>query len=60
MTTHEKIMELVQQYEQEVFKFEQKAVKAAGARARKVLSELSKLLKLRRAEIQEAKMNMKK
>ena len=35
--------------------FETKNIKAAAARARKALGELGKLVKLRRAEIQEKK-----
>ena len=36
-------------------KFESKGIKASAARARKALSELAKLTKVRRAEIQEKK-----
>jgi hypothetical protein len=44
-----------EEYLDENEKFETKGVKAAAARARKALGELSKLAKTRRAEIQDKK-----
>ena len=45
----------IQNYSQENGKFVEKGVKASATRARKALASLSKLIKLRRKEIQEAK-----
>lgn len=59
MTTHEHLVELFESYVMENQKFAEKGVKAAAARARKALAEISKLTKVRRSEIQETKNNMK-
>ena len=53
--THEQIMTEIQSYSEENQKFTEKGVKASATRARKALANLSKLIKLRRKEIQEAK-----
>ena len=53
--THEQIMPEIQNYSEENGKFTEKGVKASATRARKALASLSKLIKLRRKEIQEAK-----
>ena len=53
--THDSIMTEIQNYSQEHGKFVEKGVKASATRARKALASLSKLIKLRRKEIQEAK-----
>jgi hypothetical protein len=58
MSTHDSIQELIETYKAESAKFEDKGVKASAGRARKALSELGKLTKVRRAEIQEKKNNM--
>ena len=58
MTTHEQLVELFENYVMENQKFSEKGVKAAAARARKALADISKLTKVRRAEIQESKNNM--
>ena len=55
MTTHESLVGLFETYIQENQKFEEKGVKASAARARKALMEISKLCKVRRAEIQDSK-----
>mgnify|MGYP006443968611 CR=1 FL=1 len=55
MTTHEQLVEQFNAYVEENAKFEEKGVKAASARARKALSEFTKLAKTRRAEIQDKK-----
>ena len=55
MTTHEQIVAHYESYLAEHAKFEDKGVKAAGARARKALGEIGKMAKVRRAEIQEKK-----
>lgn len=52
--THEMILSLVETYTTESTKFES-GNKAAGTRARKALSELAKLIKTRRQEIQDKK-----
>ena len=52
---HDSIMTEIQNYSQENGKFVEKGVKASATRARKALASLSKLIKLRRKEIQEAK-----
>lgn len=59
MSTHEQLVELFETYVSENQKFTEKGVKAAAARARKALAEISKLTKTRRAEIQESKNSMK-
>ena len=53
--THESIMSEIQAYSEENGKFTEKGVKASATRARKALANLSKLIKARRKEIQEAK-----
>ena len=53
--THDAIMTAIQTYSEENGKFVEKGVKASATRARKALANLSKLIKLRRKEIQEAK-----
>ena len=53
--THEQIMTEIQSYSEENQKFTEKGVKASATRARKPLASLSKLIKARRKEIQEAK-----
>ena len=53
--THEQIMTEIQSYSEENQKFTEKGVKASATRARKALASLSKLIKARRKEIQEAK-----
>jgi hypothetical protein len=55
MTNHENLVNLFETYLSENEKFEAKGVKAAGTRARKALAELSKAVKERRKEIQDAK-----
>tara|TARA_B100001996_G_scaffold320603_1_gene264810 strand:- start:136 stop:303 length:168 start_codon:yes stop_codon:yes gene_type:complete len=45
----------IQSYSEENGKFTEKGVKASATRARKALANLSKLIKARRKEIQEAK-----
>jgi len=57
-TTHEQILELIENYKKEHESFETKGIKAAAGRARKALGELGKLTKLRRAEIQTKKNEM--
>ena len=56
--THLKIKALFEEYLAENEKFEEKGVKAASSRARKALSEMTKLAKTRRAEIQDKKNSM--
>jgi GTP cyclohydrolase I len=51
MTTHEQIVEAFNNYIAENEKFTTKGVKAAAARARKALQEMSKGAKERRKEI---------
>ncbi len=58
MTTHEQLVGLFENYVMENQKFTEKGVKAAAARARKALAEISKLTKVRRSEIQETKNSM--
>lgn len=57
-TIHEQIVAQYEAYLAEAETFDGKGVKAAAARARKALSELGKLAKARRAEIQDKKNNM--
>ena len=52
---HEQLVSAFETYLAESESFETKNVKAAAARARKALTELGKLAKTRRAEIQEKK-----
>lgn len=56
--THDMIVSLYETYVSENEKFEQ-GNKAAGTRARKALSEIAKLTKTRRQEIQDKKNNDK-
>ena len=58
--THDQIVSAYENYLAENESFETKNIKAAAARARKALGELAKLAKVRRAEIQERKVNMQK
>ncbi|MCK9189948.1 MAG: hypothetical protein M0P10_00175 [Sphaerochaetaceae bacterium] len=58
MTTSEELLAQVETYEAENAKFTEKGVKASAARARKALSEISNLCKIRRKEIMEEKNNM--
>jgi len=55
MSTNEKLVAAWEAYVAENEKFTTKGVKAAAARARKALSEMAKLAKVRRAEIIEEK-----
>ena len=57
--THKNIVEQVETYIAEHEKFVVKGIAAAGARARKALGEIGKLVKARRAEIQTAKNDAK-
>jgi metal-responsive CopG/Arc/MetJ family transcriptional regulator len=56
--THDEIVSSYETYLAENESFETKNVKASAARARKALGELGKLAKVRRAEIQERKVNL--
>ena len=56
--THDQIVSAYETYLAENETFETKNVKAAAARARKALGDIAKLAKVRRAEIQERKVNM--
>ena len=58
MTTHETLVSLFETYKLENEKFNTGNA-SAGTRARKALSEISKLQKLRRKEIQDEKNNNK-
>ena len=51
MSNHDKLKEQFEVYMSENEKFTQKGVKAAAARARKALQEMSKCIKERRKEI---------
>lgn len=55
MTIHEQLVAQFEAYLSESAKFEEKGVKAAAGRARKALTEVSKLCKERRKEIQDKK-----
>lgn len=55
MTHHETLVSLFETYVKENEKFTDKGNKAAGTRARKALSELTKIAKERRKEIQDSK-----
>ena len=57
--THKSILEQVETYIAEHEKFVEKGIAAAGARARASLANIGKLIKVRRAEIQEAKNSAK-
>jgi|TARA_B100001057_G_scaffold494620_1_gene591606 hypothetical protein len=54
-TTSQQLITLFEEYKENNDKFTDKGNKAAGTRARKALSEMTKLAKVRRKEIQEAK-----
>ena len=54
-TTNQQLLSLFDEYKENNDKFADKGNKAAGTRARKALSEMTKLAKVRRKEIQEAK-----
>ena len=54
-TTNQQLLTLFDDYKENNDKFAEKGNKAAGTRARKALSEMTKLAKVRRKEIQEAK-----
>jgi|TARA_B100002049_G_scaffold1414_1_gene1030 N-glycosylase/DNA lyase len=56
--THDEIVSAYENYLAENASFETKNIKASAARARKALGNLAKLAKVRRAEIQERKVNM--
>jgi ElaB/YqjD/DUF883 family membrane-anchored ribosome-binding protein len=55
INNHEEIVKQFETYLAENSKFTDKGVKAAAARARKALQEMSKAIKERRKEITEAK-----
>lgn len=55
MTNHENLVSLFNTYLAENEKFEVKGNKSAGTRARKALSEIAKIIKERRKEIQDIK-----
>ena len=54
-TTSQQLLTLFEEYKDNNDKFAEKGNKAAGTRARKALSEITKLAKVRRKEIQEVK-----
>ena len=54
-TTNQQLLTLFDEYKDNNGKFSEKGNKAAGTRARKALSEMTKLAKVRRKEIQSAK-----
>ena len=56
--SHEQIVEQYETYLSEHQNFEEKGVKAAATRARGALMEVTKLAKVRRAEIQDKKNSM--
>lgn len=58
MSAHDQIVELYESYLKEHEAWEEKSNKAAATRARKALGEIGKLVKARRAEIQEKKNSM--
>ena len=60
MSTHDQIVAAFEAYVAENEKFTTKGVKASAARARKALSEIAKLAKVRRAEITAEKKYNKK
>jgi len=57
--THTQILDALNSYVAENAKFEEKGVAAAASRARAALQSLTKLAKVRRAEIQETKLARK-
>tara|TARA_B100002019_G_scaffold290516_1_gene308377 strand:+ start:413 stop:622 length:210 start_codon:yes stop_codon:yes gene_type:complete len=58
LSTHEQLVKLFEEYIEDSEKFETKSVKQAAARARKTLMNITKLAKVRRAEIQDKKNSM--
>ena len=54
-TSNQQLFTLFDEYKENKDKLAEKGNKAAGTRARKALSEMTKLAKVRRKEIQEAK-----
>jgi len=58
LSTHEQLVKLFEEYIEDSEKFEEKSVKQAAARARKALTNITKLAKVRRAEIQDKKNSM--
>ena len=58
METHLQIKVAMEPYLAEHEKFEVNGVKASSSRARKALMEITKLAKVRRAEIQEKRNSM--
>ncbi len=60
MNTHEQLLKIFEDYQAENSKFSEKGVKVSAARARKALSEISNLCKVRRKEIMEEKNEMAK
>ena len=58
MSIHSDIEDAFETYVAESENFETKGVKASPARARKALTEIGKLSKARRAEIQDKKNNL--
>jgi|TARA_R110000744_G_scaffold102019_1_gene196348 hypothetical protein len=55
MSTHDEIVEEFSVYMEAQKKFENKSVKSAAAKARKALTRMTKLAKVRRSEIQNKK-----
>jgi len=55
LPTEKRLRELIDEYKQNVWRFEIKDSKAAGVRARNNLLEIGKLTKIRRLEILERK-----
>jgi hypothetical protein len=58
LSIHEQLVKLFEEYIEDSEKFEEKSVKQAAARARKALTNITKLAKVRRAEIQDKKNSM--
>ena len=58
MSIHQEIADAFDTYVAESENFETKGVMASAARARKALTEIGKLSKARRAEIQDKKNNL--
>jgi hypothetical protein len=58
LPTEKRLRELIDEYKENVWRFEVKDSKAAGVRARNNLLELGKLCKTRRLEILERKKNI--
>jgi len=55
ITNHENLVSLFETYLNENMKFEEKGNKSAATRARKALSQMNRIIKERRKEIQESK-----